>query len=191
MREHGDHVAAHRVADHAEAVGLHADVGEHAGVRRLVLLADDVDVDEVVGEAGHLDLALLVHEVALGDDGEPVVAAEILEHGGDVGHQSHRLDEHRHAGLHHLTDHRGRHRRPRDADTAHSTIDSVNALTPYPEIGTWRRSVARSASAQVDAVGDVRTDELDEARLDGEERVLAVPQRVVGVEPDDVEAVHG
>ena len=37
---------------------------------------------------------------------------------------------------------------PSDADTADSTIDSVNAFTPYPEIGTWRRSVARSASAR-------------------------------------------
>ena len=60
--------------------GADADVGEHAGVCRLVLLADDVDVDEVVGEAGHLDLALLVHEVALGDDREAVVRAEVREH---------------------------------------------------------------------------------------------------------------
>ena len=39
----------------------------------------------------------------------------------------------------------------------------------------------------VDAVGGVRRDELDEALLDAGEGVLAVPQRVVGVEADHVE----
>ncbi len=42
-------------------------------------------------------------------------------------------------------------------------------------------------AADVDAVGDVRREQVDVAALDHVERVLAVPQRVVGVETDDVE----
>ena len=65
--------------------GLDVEVGEDPPVRRFVLLHDDVDVAEVVSEAGLLELARLVDEVALGDQHEAVVAPEIGEHVGDAG----------------------------------------------------------------------------------------------------------
>ena len=49
--EHREDVAAHRVADHAEAGRVDAEVVEDPLVGRLVLLHDDVDVAEVVGQS--------------------------------------------------------------------------------------------------------------------------------------------
>ena len=45
-------------------------------------------------------------------------------------------------------------------------------------------------AADVDAVGDVGREQLDVAALDLVEGVLAVPERVVGVDADDLEPVH-
>ena len=48
---------------------------EHAGVGRRVLLGDDLDALEELGHPGGGHLGLLVEQVALGDQHQPVVAA--------------------------------------------------------------------------------------------------------------------
>ena len=109
--------------------GCDAEVVEDPPVRRLVLLHDDVDVAEVVGEAGLLELAPLVDEVALGDQHEAVVAAEVGEHVGTpasrrTGSVSIAMPR---ATISPIT---VAGTAPCVTVTAHSTIDSVNALTP-------------------------------------------------------------
>ena len=82
----------------------------------------------MVGDARRRDLAGLVHEVALGDQHQPVIAASSASTSGTSGEQLHGLGEHDRPT-------------PRVADTADGTvssvtviaawtIDSVNAFTP-------------------------------------------------------------
>ena len=92
--EHRQDVAAHRVAHHQEPVGLDPDVAQHPPVRRGVLLEQDLDVLEVVFESRCGDLARLVHEVALGEQQQPVVAPDLGEHLGNVREELHRFGQH-------------------------------------------------------------------------------------------------
>ena len=130
--EHREDVAAHRVADHAEPLGVDVDVGEDPrGTSSASFSSTTSMCSKWWVDPGRLDLARLVDEVALGDQHEPVVAAEVGEHLGHVGQQPHRsrssiaipsVDE--------LADDRAPGPRPRVTVIAASTIDSVNALTP-------------------------------------------------------------
>jgi hypothetical protein len=45
---HGQHVAAHGVADHAESLGGHVESAEDLAIRVRVLLEHDLDVGEVM-----------------------------------------------------------------------------------------------------------------------------------------------
>ena len=105
-------------------------VGEDPRVRLVVLLQHDLDVLEVVGQAGRLDLARLVDEVALGDQHEAVVARR--------GRRARRRRRGAGAPSRSACPCRGSSSSPitvagtgpRDTVIAASTIDSVNALTP-------------------------------------------------------------
>ena len=79
--------------------------------------------------------------------------------------------------------------RPSVTEIAARTIDSVNALTPYPVIEMSAASVARNAASMSTPGRDVRAEQLDESMFGVGERVLAQPQRVIGIERDDVELV--
>ena len=70
--QHRQHVALHRVAHHAELLGLDVHRGHHPAVGGRVLLGHDLDALDPVGQARRQDLHLLVVEVALGDDDQPV-----------------------------------------------------------------------------------------------------------------------
>ena len=71
------------------------------------------------------------------------------------------------------------------------TIASVNDFDAVAGDRQVRPLGRPQRGGDVDARRHVRRDELDEALLDAGERVLAVPQRVVGVERDDVEPRRG
>jgi hypothetical protein len=92
--EHGQDVAAHGVAHHHEPGGFDADVAQDARVRLGVLLQEDLVVLEVVREPRRRDLARLVHQIALREEQQPVVAAELFEHFRHVGQQLDGLGEH-------------------------------------------------------------------------------------------------
>ena len=129
--EHGQDVAAHRVADHAEALGRDADLAQDAVVRRRRpsparprscskwWAMPDVSTLRVWWTRSPFVISTRRWS-----------RAEVGEHGRHVGQQAHGLGEHRHAGVDELADHGRRHRALGDRDRPPCTIASVNALTP-------------------------------------------------------------
>jgi len=77
-RHHRKHVAAHRIADHAEAIRRDTKTREQLRVDPGVLLKDDLNVGEVVLQPGRCDLARLMDEVALRDQDQPCVCADAV-----------------------------------------------------------------------------------------------------------------
>ena len=140
----------------------------------------------MVGESRRRDLAGLVDEVALGDQHQAVVAADVGEHLGDIGEQPDRLGQHVHAGFDDLADHR---RRDPSVRHGHRGLHHRQRERLDPVAGDWDLVELGGAQRRrdVDPGVHVRLHELDEPGLDGVEGVLAVPERVVGVEPDHVE----
>ena len=63
----GEHVGSDAVADHAERLGVDAVPAQDRAVGARVLLGDDLDAVEAVGDARRGHLRLLVPQVALGD----------------------------------------------------------------------------------------------------------------------------
>ena len=76
---------------------------------------------------------------------------------------------------------RGRTLHHRQAERLHAVAEDVQVLALD----------RRERGLDVDALGDVRRHDVDERELGGAEAVLALPQRVVGVERDDLERAVG
>ena len=108
-RRDGEHVGAQRVADHHEPVGPHAVALDDAAVGRLVLLGNDLNALETLGEAGPGELALLVEQVALRDDHQAVAIAELVDRFDDAVEQLDWVRQHRLAGVEDCLDDRRRH----------------------------------------------------------------------------------
>jgi len=184
--QHREHVAADRVADHAEAFGRHADGLEDACVGLGVLLVDDLHVVEVVGEPRRGDLALLVDQVAFRDEDQAVIGGNGFDGFWHAVEQSHLFGQHLMGEPEQLTDHGRRHRGPgrRDGTLDHRQHERLDPVARDREVGDLGRP---QRVAQVDTVWHMRRHQFDEPVLHVDERVLAVPQRVVGIEGDDVE----
>ena len=99
-RKHRQHVAAHRVAHHAEPFGSNMQALDDARVRSGILFRDDLDPLEVMREPTCLDLRGLMDEVALGDEDQTMGMTHLLEHAGHISQQAHGFGEHL---AHHLT----------------------------------------------------------------------------------------
>jgi hypothetical protein len=143
--EHRQDVAAHRVADHQEAFGFDPDVTQDPPVRRRVLLEQDLDVLEMVLESRRGDLARLVHEIALGEQQQAMVAADVGEHLRNVGEQLHRLRQHVVPEIDELADDRGRHRGARHRDRAlhHRQRERLDAVARRRQGSPARSDAAR------------------------------------------------
>ena len=87
--QHRRDVRPHRVADHAEGVRRGAHAPKHPRVGGGVLLGHDLDALEALGHARRGHLRLLVEEVALGDQDEPVALRQHVER---LGHPVEQLD---------------------------------------------------------------------------------------------------
>ena len=125
-------------------------------------------------------------EVALGDQYQSVVSTEVGEHLGDAVEEPHRLHQHAHPEGHNVADDPRRDAALGDGDGAldHRQRERLDAVAGDRQVALLRGA---QGAPDVDAVGDVRREQVDVTALDVVEGVLAVPQRVVGVEPDDVE----
>ena len=171
---------------------IDAPLVEHVAIRGDVLLEHDSDVLEVVLDPGRAHLACLVHEIALRDEHQPMTASDggqclrhAVEHLDRMASSiswawstSSPITERRNAtsggrgdrGLHH------RERVPLDAVSRHGDVVELG--------GVQRARVRRSPPRAGADLGD------EELLGDGEV-VLALPQRVVGIEPDRVELLSG
>ena len=187
--EHGQDVAAHRVAHHQEAVGLDPDVTQDPPVGRRVLLEQDLEVLEVVFESRRGDLARLVHEIALREQQQAMVAPDLGEHLRDVGEQLHGFRQHVVGEVDEPADDLGRHVGARHGDRAlhHRQRERLDAVAGRRQVGPLGLA---ERGREVDARWGERREQLDEPFLGDHEGVLAAPQRVVGIEPDHVEVVR-
>jgi len=162
---------------------------KEAGVGAGILFGENLDVAEMRGEAGLGEFALLIAQVALGDDEEAVRTGERGEGFGDAFEQLDRMSEH-------------------VATEGEERADFLGADFAVGE-GDGGFDGGESEAFHAIAV------ELEVAHLGGEERAidggsvvivreqlavtdvdvfkdgLVVPERVVGVETDGADVLHG
>ena len=93
-REHGQNVGFQRVADHQEAPRVDGVAAKNHAVGTFVFFGEDFDVLEMVREAGAGEFALLVAEIALGDDKQPMRAGQRGEGFDDAVEQIDGMGEH-------------------------------------------------------------------------------------------------
>ena len=144
---------------------------------------------EVVGQPAGGDLVGLVDEVAFGDQDQPTSGTDLGQHFGDVVEQPHRLLQLAANHLDHLGDDRRRNPPTADRDRGldHRQAERLHAVSERGQVLALGRG---ERGLHVDALRGERRDQLDEPLLVGAEPVFAVPQGVVGVEPDHVEGAH-
>src|SRR5689334_7240913 len=92
--DHRDDVRAQRVADHHELLGLDPSALKDSPVGLLVFLADDLDAEKEVAKTRARELALLVEQVALGDEKQVVPDAQGAKRFFDAVEQLGRLHQH-------------------------------------------------------------------------------------------------
>ena len=162
---------------------------QHRRVGLGIFLQHDLDVFEVVSEPAGRDLVGLVDEVALGDQDQPPRRADFGQHLGNVIEQPHRILELPSDHLDHLGDRSRGNSAAADGDGGldHRQPERLDAISERGQVLAFGGSQRR---LDIDTVGRVRRDQLDESLLVGSETVLAVPQGVVGVEADHVERTH-
>src|SRR5690606_7862653 len=188
-REHGQDVGLEGVADHEEAARGDRVFLQDAGVGGVVFFGDDFDVAETVGEAGFGEFALLVAQVALGDEDERVVVGgEFGEGVGDAVEQFDGVGEHVAPLPDEFADLVG-------ADAAVGQVDggldggegeAFHAVAVEFEVAHFGGEEDALDLVGVVAVGE----QFAEAAVHAVEDDLVVPECVVGVEADGEGAAH-
>ena len=156
--------------------------GEDALIGRGVLVADDLDGIEQVAKAGSGQLALLVEQVALGDQDQPIGAGKLLQR---LAHMRQRLDRmHQHVTTcgQDLADRRRRDAAAGQLDRGldHGKREALDAETVKLEVAPLRfvqppRNLLPVAMLR---------QQVDEALFGQPIELLVLPKRVVGVEAD-------
>ena len=108
---------------------------------------------------------------------------------GNMVEQPHRLLQLCSDHLDHLGHHCRRNSSPADRDCGldHRQPERLDAVAEGGQVLAFGR---RQGGLHADTVRRPRGDQFDESFFVGTKSVLAVPQRVVGVEPDHVERAH-
>ena len=155
---------------------------EDAFVGRCVLLADDLDGIEQFAEARLGELALLVEEIALGDEDQAVGAGERFEGLAHMRQRLHRMGEQVAPGAENFAD-----RLAVDPSAGHleggldhrqgEALDAVAVETEVAALGGEqpRRNVAGLA---------VLAEDRRETLLRHPVEALVLPERIVGIEAD-------
>ena len=94
QRDHGHHVGAQRVAHHHEVRGVDPAPSKHGAIGLGILLAEDLDAQEEISESRASQFALLVEEVALGDEEHVIPAVQSLQGLFDAIEKLGRLHQH-------------------------------------------------------------------------------------------------
>jgi hypothetical protein len=125
-----------RVADHHAAGGAIAEPGEDPLIGGGGLVADDLDRGEEVAKAGLGKLALLIEEIALGDEDEAVASRQALEGVPRMGECLDGMGEHLMAGGEDFTDDPRRYPPLRQLDCGfdHRQGEALDAESVYPEV---------------------------------------------------------
>ena len=181
--QHGPDVGDLAVADHEEPVGRDVEEAQQLGVLLGGLVRHDLHVGEQLAQAGGPQLALLVDQVALGHQHDPVGAAQRLDGLASAGQELHGAGQQVPTEFQHL-----RHQ-------VHAVgldgLEHVERPRLDPEaVGPEVRPLGRRQRClHLRGVG-VRRQQSGDLGLGLVEAVLAAPQRVVAVDPDDLDAVR-
>ena len=180
--DRGHDVGAERVADHHPALCPVAVTGEDRGVGLGRLLRHDLDPVEEFAQPGLGHLALLIEQVALRHDEEPVVGRQRLHRLPRVGEEFDGVAQHLLPGFDQFADDAAGHLLLRHLERGfdHRQDEALDAEAIVAEVPPFRREEAGVERVGVGVVGEQR----GEAVLRQAEEALVVPERVVGVEGD-------
>ena len=162
--------------------------GEYAliGLRRLV--ADDFDRREEVAKARLRQLALLVEQVALGDEDKAVLARQRLQRLARMGQRLDRVLQHLPPEAQDLGDDGGRNLAVGHLDRRldHRQGEALHAEAVEAEVA----ALGLEQPGGDHVMRAVPGEQLGEALLCHAEEGLVLPQRVVGIEADGAEPRH-
>ena len=176
-----DDVRLDRIAGHDRLVGARAVAGKDAVIGAPILLRDDLHGREQIAEAGRRQLALLVQQVALGDQHKAILFGQAVQSLVDARQGLDRMGDHLAAGGEDFAqDARRRltlaqlHRR-----LDHGQGEALDAVAVEPQVPALHLGQARLDERVV-----VVAQQIEEPRLGQAEDGLVVPEGVVGIEPD-------
>ena len=178
----GHHIGLERVSDHQRTRRPIPVAGENALIGLRGLLADDLDRVEIFAQPRLRQFALLVEEVALGDEDDAVAPGQRVQRLARVGKCFHRIGQHLAAEAEDLRDHRGgdfalRHLHRR---LDHREGEALDAIAIETEVAALRLQQAGGEHVML----AMAREQLGEALLRHPEEGLVLPQRVIGIEAD-------
>ena len=186
--QRGHDVRAQRIADH-HGVGWACTMpGKEPGIGLGGLVRDDLDRAEIVAERRRRDLALLVDEIALGDDDELVRLCQGAERRLDMRQRFDRVAQHLPPCIDQLADHGSRHAPFGDLDRRldHRQGEALHSEAVMLDVAPLGR---RQVFAQMVRVG-IGPQQFFEPRRGQLKEALVMPERVVGIKADDGEIRH-
>ena len=184
--EHRRDIRHQRVADHDKRCGSNAELGEHARIGRRILFRDNLDALEQIAKARALDLGLLVDQVALGDEHDAVIRSECLDRFADTRQQFDRMGQHFLADADQSMQVAGTDQATGDIESRldHRQGHALGAITEDVDIAGLDREQAL-VHARIGEI-DIATDDALELGLRGVVEILALPQRVIAIEADQL-----
>ncbi|MNT34200.1 hypothetical protein D3C72_1701650 [compost metagenome] len=155
---------------------------EDARIGGLVLVGDNLHGREIFGQARGGELALLVEDIALGDEDQPVRLLQLIERLVDIGQGLDRIGQQFAAGGQDFGDHRAGHAVVGDIQGGfhHGKGEALHAEAIEGEIAGDRGDEARIEIGRVGIVPE----QIGEALFGDAEKLLVLPERVVGIEGD-------
>jgi hypothetical protein len=180
--EHGQDVRFQGVAHHEKALRVDAVPRKKPAVGARVLFGNDFDVLEMFAKAGLRQLALLVAQVALGDEHQAVLRGQRGECFGDALEQRHWMGEHFAAELDERADFTGADPAAADFDGGfdggkREALDAVAVELEIAHLGGEERAVDRGRVVVMGKQGAV-------ALMRPLKNSLVVPEGVVGIKAD-------
>ncbi len=176
-------VGTQRVAHHHELVGFDPAAREYPPIGADILLAQDLDPEKQAGQAGPRQLALLIEEIALGDQEEVVALAKPAQRGLDAFEELSRLRQHSLAPAEDVLE-VGRRNPPLselDRGFDHRKGERFDAVAVNSEV---LHLGLKKMLVDID-IGHMALQKVAELALCDVEPVLVVPQRVVAIETHD------
>ena len=176
------HVGAQGIADHHRLGRAVAVAGEDIFVDRAGLGADDLDSVEEVAEPGLRQFALLVEQVALGDEQHAVAFGDLLDRLASMGEEFDRVLQHLLPGRDQFRDDAGGYLLVGHLDGGfdHRQGEALDPESVMAEVAPFR---SQQPVVQVVAVGIV-FQQSRESLLRQAEEAFVLPERIVRIEAD-------
>jgi len=181
-------VGLHRISGHDRAFGPWPIAAEDFAVGVGGLLADDLHAAEKIAKARGRQLLLLMQQVALGDQHQPVFVGKLRKRRLHTRQGLDRMDQHLAPGGEDFSNNTGRYSPVRQLHGAvdHTKCKALRTVAVEPQIAAFHVS---QPGHDLDLITKL-SQQFDEPSLGQSEDGLIVPKRVIGIDADRGDCSH-